>query len=371
MLFPPPAPRTSSAPVITPARSVAAALLCCTAGIAQRIDVSIAATRDVTLYEDATGQTTNDFGANLFVGDSVAGLARRALLAFDVVNNVPANSRIVFVQLQLTVAQAPPGATPLPVTIHRVQVAWPEGTTAASGIGDNGTQANAGDTTWLHRVFATTQWQAPGGDFEPVPSGSFTMPTLGVFALGSNDALVADVQAWLDGAPNHGWLLKTDELGVQTARRIHSRQTTLVGVSPQLQIGYVPPGNSWSRGPGCHGSNGLALHQIISGAPVRGGTTSVVVQNGITGNWTAVLLAPALAQTAVDIVPGCPYELRELWFDNLGPVMFDAQGTATYTFQVPNAASLLGFYLAMQSGSLDQAAPFSLSFSNGTLVVIG
>ena len=356
----------------TAARSVAAALLCCSAGIAQRIDVSIAAIRDVTLYEDAAGQTTNDAGASVFVGDNAAGLARRALFAFDVAANVPAHSRIVFAQLQLTVSLAPLGATPLPVTVHRMQVAWPEGATAATGTGDNGTQANTGDTTWLHRVFATTQWLAPGGDFEPVPRGSFTMPTIGVFALGSNDALVADVQAWLDGAlPNHGWLLKTDELGVQTARRIHSRQTALVGVAPQLQIGYVPPGNSWSRGPGCHGSNGLALRQSISGAPVRGGTTALVVQNGIAGNWTAVLLAPALAQTAVDIVPGCPYELREPWFDNLGPTLFDAQGTASYTFPVPNAPSLLGFYLALQSGSLDQAAPYSLSFSNGTLVVIG
>src|SRR5262245_20508912 len=250
MLPPPPAPRTTPPPVFPSARSVAAALLCCTAGIAQRSDVAIPAIRDVTLYEDAAGQTTNDAGTCVFVGDSPTGLARRALFAFDVAGNVPAHSRIVFAQLQLTIALAPPGAAPLPVTVHRMQVTWPEGATAATGSGDSGTQANTGDTTWLHRVFASSQWLAAGGDFEPVPSGTFTMPTLGVFALGSNDALVADVQAWLDGAlPNHGWLLKTDELGVQTARRIHSRQTTLVGVAPQLQIGYVPPGNSWSRGP--------------------------------------------------------------------------------------------------------------------------
>src|SRR5262245_64613034 len=109
MLLPPPAPRTSPAPVFPPARSLVAALLSCSAGIAQRIDVSIPAIRDVTLYEDANGQTTNDAGQSVFVGDNPAGLARRALFEFDVAGNVPAHSRIVFAQLQLTVAVAPPG----------------------------------------------------------------------------------------------------------------------------------------------------------------------------------------------------------------------------------------------------------------------
>lgn len=340
--------------------------------LAQRVDVTIPAIRDVTLYEDPAGQLSNDAGPSLFVGETGLGAERRALLAFDIQANVPPNAHIVFVQMQLTVSLSPPGATPVTVDVHRVTSSWPEGTAVAIGPGGQGTSAGPGDCTWLHRPFPSTFWAAAGGDFSTVKSGTFAMPVAGVFALGSSAGMVADVQGWLNGTvPNHGWLLKTRAIGQQNARRLHSRETTFVGVAPQLQIGYVAAGTSWSRGAGCVASNGLTLRQSIVGAPIRGTIASLALQNGLPLQPTATLIATTLGQVPVDIVPGCPYELDSLWIANLGPIGLDAQGAASYTFVVPNNPALVGAPLSFQSVQLDTAVPALVTFSNGTVVVFG
>ncbi len=340
--------------------------------VAQRIDVTIAAARDVTLYQDPAGQLTNDAGPSLFLGTDANGIARRLLLAFDIAAHVPPNAHIVFAQLQLTVAQSPAGAVPIDVSVHRLLSDWPEGTTVAAGTGGAGSAAHPGDTTWTHRPTPSTPWNVPGGDYVTTPSDTFAMPTSGIFALGSSAGLVRDVQAWLNGAvPNDGWLLKTDELSPQTVRRLHSRQTPFVGVNPQLQIGYVRSGTSYDRGPGCIGSNGRFLHQTILGVPVASTVASVFATDGIPNMLTATLMSSTFGQTLVHILPGCPYELSDIWYDNLGPMLLDPQGQVIYTFVVPNIPAIIGQTMSFQTAAIDPGAPQLITFSNGSLVVFG
>lgn len=364
-------PRFGSAPMPSVLHAAAAIAIAVASAAAQRHDVFVPASRDVTLYEDSSGQLTNDAGGSLFLGDNAQGLARRAAIAFDVQSRVPAGAHIVFAQIQLTIAASPTGALPLVVDVHRALNAWPEGTTAASGNGDNGVQAAVGDCTWLFRGYASTSWTTAGGDIATTPSSSVLMPASGLVAFGPTDGLVADVQAWLDGrAANHGWILKTDELGTSTVRRLHSRQTTFVGVDPQLQIGYVLPGTSWSRPGGCAGSNG-PVRQSMVGNVVLGQAVTIQVQGGVPSAPTLLLLSRTLGQSRPDIVPGCSYELDAPWFDHIGPHPFDAQGTTSYTLQIPVLPAILGFSVGLQSVALDLAMPFQLAFSNGTVAVIG
>ncbi|MEQ1634649.1 MAG: hypothetical protein ABL997_19885, partial [Planctomycetota bacterium] len=47
---------------------------------AQRVTVTLPCSEDATLYQDATGQLTNDAGQNLFLGKNGFGEIRRSLL---------------------------------------------------------------------------------------------------------------------------------------------------------------------------------------------------------------------------------------------------------------------------------------------------
>lgn len=192
---------------------------------AQTVTVQIFPTQDNTLYEDATGSLSNGAGQFLFAGKNSNGNTRRALLAFDPTTVVPARSRIVAVQLTLGVTQTSASA-PTAASLHRVSAAWGESTSLAPGSEGNGGPAAPQDATWLHSFFPGTPWSTPGGDFVAMASSQADLPLLGPVTFPSTEQLAADVQDWLDGRPNHGWLLKTDETQNQTARKFASRQST-------------------------------------------------------------------------------------------------------------------------------------------------
>lgn len=340
---------------------------------AQRILLTLPAARDATLYEDATGQSANDAGQAVFLGDNSFGEARRTLIAFDF-SAVPRGARIVSAELQLTIAQSAAGATgPLPVTVHRVLSPWTEGPTAAPGAGGNGAQAQAGDTTWTMADYPGTAWNTPGGDYVAAPSGSFQMPTGGLFSMDHAPGMIGDVQYWVANLlPNHGWILRTPELGVQDARRLHSRESTLIGVQPTLTIGYVLPGTSWARGAGCVGSNGQNLVQTLIGSPTLGTVATLRVQGGVQFQPIHLLLAGSLNTLSPPVLTGCHYEL-----DLLSPVFFparmlDANGATDYVFPIPPDPNLFGISLSFQSLVLDPfLAPYFLTLSNGVMVVLG
>ncbi len=134
--------------------------------------VSLAATRDNTLIETADGSLSNGAGPAVYAGrtSQSSGSIRRALLAFDVAGNLPAGALITSATLHLHRTGGP--QSPSPLSLHRVQAEWGEGT--SSWDGGQGAPATASDATWIHTLHPTSEWNLPGGDFAAVASSNLT-----------------------------------------------------------------------------------------------------------------------------------------------------------------------------------------------------
>jgi len=326
----------------------------------------LSASADTTLYEDAAGAFANGAGESFFVGVIASGQKRRALVAFDVAAAVPAGARIVSADLVLQVSRgfAP---TPVPVKLHRVTSAWVEGPSNATLFREGqGILSVAGDNTWLHRSFATSFWTTPGGDYDPIAHGVAATPALGRVTWASTDAMTRDVQQWLDApATNSGWLLRTDELVPQEARRFDSRTTSAVGTSPALIVRWITAGSATSFGTGC-GAPAPSL--AVAGSLQVGGTFTCAVQ----GNPFAVsilLYELSLQQPAPEVFPGCALYLP-VTAVSPGLQLLDGVGLANTTFAVPSSPVFAGLPLAFQSVVFDGAQPFGVGFTNALFLVL-
>jgi hypothetical protein len=208
-------------------------------GFAQN-QVSIGASKDNTLYEDAGGSLSNGAGQHMFAGKTnltTNGLLRRALVAFDVAGNVPAGATVVSVTLTLNVSQTVAGSQA--VNVHRVLADWGEGTSTAPGNGGGGGAATSGDATWLHTFFNTSFWATAGGDFVSTPSAIRSVGGIGSYTWASTPALVSDVQRWLDSASsNHGWVLIGNEETMQTAKAFATKENFNAAARPRLDVTY-------------------------------------------------------------------------------------------------------------------------------------
>lgn len=201
--------------------------------------VTLEPIKDNTLYESTAGELSNGAGQHFFVGrtNQPANSIRRALVAFDVAGNIPANSTILTVTLTLNMSQTT--STAHTVSLHRVTADWGEGTSVATGNEGGGAPSTTGDATWLHRFFNTTLWSTAGGDFVATPSAETSVGAIGLYTWGSTQAMVNDVQQWLDTpTSNFGWLLKGNEASQPTSKRFDSRQNTNPALRPRLTITY-------------------------------------------------------------------------------------------------------------------------------------
>lgn len=199
--------------------------------------VSLQASRDNTLFESATGATSNGAGPNFFVGRNSQGGIRRALLRFDL-SAIPAGATITNVSLTLFASQTQGAASD--VTLHRTLADW--GEAGSSSAGGGGAPAQPGDATWLHTSFNTTLWTTPGGDFVSAPSSAVSVLDPGSYSWPSTSELVADAQNWLDmPETNFGWTLRGSEDAVGTAKRFESRENPVFDARPVLEIEYVVP----------------------------------------------------------------------------------------------------------------------------------
>ena len=343
--------------------------LCGAPLLAQRVDITIPAMADATLYEDLTGSTSNGGGTGIFIGNTAGGLRRRALVQFDIAAAVPAGARIVFVQLGLTVAQTPL-PTPIDVDLFRVLQPWGEGRTVAAGNGGSGGVALPGDATWIH-TFQPQLWNTPGGHFAAASSGRFAMPAAGAFTLGTTSQMIADVQDWLDGgAPNAGWLLKTDEVAASTAHRLFSREETQAGVRPSLAIGYVPAGNALAVGTGCQGSNGLPFLQSVTGTLLQGSQATLGMHQGLSGGIAATLMSYGIRAQPITVYNGCTLFLELLPWPSFGIRVLDAAGDVADTYTIPRSPGLFGAPVALQSFELDPGLGTGFVFSNAHLIVL-
>lgn len=350
--------------------SALAALLPFATLSAQTVTVQLLATQDNTLYEDAAGALSNGQGQYLFAGKNANGSTRRALLAFDPRAVVPPRSRIVAVELILAVTQSSASVT-APASLHRVLAAWGESTSLAPGAEGTGGAAAPLDATWLHTFFPGALWSSPGGDFVAAPSSTTLLPLQGAVSFPSTDQLTADVQDWLDGRPNHGWLLKGDETQNQTARKFASRENPAqAAIQPRLSITYLPPGNSVSFGTGCDTSGNQAFLQLVQGAAVQGGSVTLTTQSGVPRGLFVTLLSYDRRANPAEPQPGCFWHLREFEHANIGIRVQDLAGNLSETFPIPFSPALSGIPIALQSILVDWAHPRQWALSNANLLCI-
>jgi hypothetical protein len=198
--------------------------------------VVLGAVRDNTLFEDATGSLSDGAGPVLFAGNNGQDLARRGLLKFDIAGAVPAGAHIDGAELSLNVSNTP-NTTAREFTLHRVLMDWGEGTSNTTS--GSGAPATANDATWLHTFYPAQFWASPGGDFSAAVSASQMVAGLGFYTW-VGDGMAADVQSWLDQPTStFGWLLQSDEVTLNTARRFDSRENATVANRPALTVYYT------------------------------------------------------------------------------------------------------------------------------------
>lgn len=219
--------------------------------------ILLGASADATIFQNNVNNS-NGAGPGLFVGTNSNLSPRRTLLSFDL-SLIPAGSIITNVQLTMTLGQiAGSGGSSTDVSsfartisLYELKREWGEGTTGSTATAIGGTgqgfSAGAGDATWTSAKYGVTTWNTPGGDFDPIASGSLTITT-GVtagnsFTWDSTPSMVADVQGWMDSpSTNHGWILiNADESGSQTFFAFYSSEWTDSAQAPVLAVTYTVP----------------------------------------------------------------------------------------------------------------------------------
>ncbi len=216
--------------------------------------------KDNTIYEGQRGGGNPDnfednscgAGTNIFAGNTDDDFARRALLKFNI-TGIPAGSTINSVVLTAQVNRERDGDGRT-MTMHTLDRDWGESSVefevncdnnAGGGQGDT---ANPGDATWLNSKFQQIGWDTPGGDYAAAASAS-TLVANGQnetatwdSSVTGNEALVSNVQAWLDTpASNNGWIMIGNETVLKTARRFYSREGA---TPPLLTIDFTPPAST-------------------------------------------------------------------------------------------------------------------------------
>ena len=210
------------------------------AGAGEATVLTLGASSDNTMYAES-GAFSNGAGNYLFTGTTDNGSARRALLRFDL-SSIPAGSTINSVSLRLYCSRAKQN-TSYSISLHRVFTAWGEGTSHAGGEEGQGATATTNDATWTHRLYPTTTWANPGGDYVLGASASTGVGQNGQYFTWTAAGMVADVQSWLDGgSPNFGWILIGQEGQQRTAKRFDSRQGLDAARRPALTIDYTAGG---------------------------------------------------------------------------------------------------------------------------------
>jgi hypothetical protein len=250
--------------------------------------------------------------------------------------------------------------------VHRVLQNWGEGTSfSTAGGGGMGAPSTVGDATWLHTSYATSFWTAPGGDFVPAPTCTLSMPVGGAFSsdAAAAGALADELQRWLDGAvPNHGWLLKTDEVSPSArARRLASRESG--GSGPELVVDFLAPGETGVWGTGCGAS--APVTQWL-GVPVPGGAV-VLEDTAPSGSVGWHVFAFRLVPGGVALGSGCSsyLPLDELVVAN----SFVVGPSGVETLLLPIPLGLTPTLLVAQTAVLDPAGPFGLAPGNAALLV--
>jgi hypothetical protein len=246
------------------------------AGVVSGETIDLTAVKDNTLYEYDPANTelslnSNGQGNFFSAGRTLSrGQLRRGLLQFDFAS-LPDQARVTpgSLQLDLYVVDVPrrdPSARPL--WLVPAMEDWGEGTSATevgvSGAG-SGAAATAGDATWFHTSFDPSMhddqtftaggagyWSAQGaiGDLPIDPIAMFGAPLVEVPSEAGpvtirGASLEQNVNDWLAGQENFGWLLLGDETvageNESSARGFASHEHVNELFRPKLRFEYFVP----------------------------------------------------------------------------------------------------------------------------------
>ncbi|MCP5524423.1 MAG: CHRD domain-containing protein [Verrucomicrobiales bacterium] len=202
-------------------------------------EVTLPVVADAFISSYAPGNNAGGVGWVDAGGDGQGGV-RRGLLRFDL-SGVPSGATVTSAEVRLTLSKAPPfGPATVGMNLHRLNVAWGEGTKT----GNNGAAATTGEANWTARVLGSEIWTEVGGaaDAEATPSGSASAGTsVGSVVSFTNPGLQEDAQGWIDDpSQNFGWLLRCpDEATSRSVRAFKSREGG-VGMAT-LTIMYTSP----------------------------------------------------------------------------------------------------------------------------------
>jgi len=216
--------------------------------------VTLVATQDNTLIENATGSLSNGAGSFFFAGRTgqISGSIRRGVVAFDLSGSIPPGSRIDSVAVVLHMSKSSTAGAQN-IVMRRLLANWGEGTSIGSGGGGGeagGAPSTANDATWIHRFFDTQFWTAAGGDFAAVPSASASVGDT-TFYKWSSWNLVTDVQGWVaNPASNFGWIFIGNESSPATSKEFGSHQNPDPHFQPRLFIRFRTPVDSRLALPG-------------------------------------------------------------------------------------------------------------------------
>lgn len=189
---------------------------------------------DNTIYQELTNNN-NGAGTGMVAGRTLGtagSLARRAMVRFNV-GAIPSSSTIVSASMDLT-SDTTTATGAQSIGIHRITSNWTEGT--SSGTAGVGAAATGGGATWANRITPSTAWGTAGGDFIAGATATIAVNTSATYTSGS---LASDVQLWVNGTNNFGWLLKGNEAVTGTVKRFLTREAG--AGAPVLNVTYTRP----------------------------------------------------------------------------------------------------------------------------------
>ena len=202
--------------------------------------VSLVASQDNSLFEDANGIKSNGAGDHLFAGRTfqAEGISlRRAMMMFDFEGQLPADVTIVKAELALHVTKSI--SDDVTFGLHRLTSSWGEANSHAPLEEGKGTSATPGDATWLHRDFPSLPWANEGGDFVAEATATAEVARAGASYVWSSEQMIGDINLWRENPDqNFGWLLMGGEDTNGTAKRFNSREHGTEDTRPTLTIEF-------------------------------------------------------------------------------------------------------------------------------------
>ena len=199
-------------------------------------------THDNTIFSESSSLSAGGQNGVFAGSNNMPGFpSRRGLMQFDL-SSIPAGAAITGASLTLTLEQGGNTSSPT-VELHRLNVAWGEGTAGSGGLSGAGSAAATGDATWTEPMHNQTTWPA-GGDFVSTASASQTVSgnTTGSTFTWSSAGLLADVQTWFaNPSTNHGWeLINLAEGSAQSVKVFYSKEFSDASRQPHLTVTFVP-----------------------------------------------------------------------------------------------------------------------------------